>query len=94
MQSKEVKLVQTNDGFPEQYDAYDAENRIIGYIRLRWGYFSVTCPDCEGEEVLCDSSVNGWGFFNSNSARKKSLRKAKAQIAAWCNKHPGVYGEP
>ena len=93
IKASDIRLVQTCEAFPEQYDAYAPDGNIVGYLRLRWGYFTVYCPDCEGAEVYCDESVNGWGYFFSNKERKKGLRKAKAVIAAWCNKNPGVYGD-
>lgn len=76
---------QTCKAFPEQYDAITPDGRVIGYLRLRWGIFSVRCPNCEGEEVFCDSKVNGHGYFFDNVARKQSLQKAKEVIAAWQN---------
>lgn len=92
LKSKDIRLVQSSEAFPEQYNAFDPQGNVVGYLRLRWGFFGVSCPDCEGEQVYLNDAVNGDGFFFSNTARKKALRKAKAVIAAWCNEHPEVYG--
>ena len=43
-----LKLVLTCGACPEQYDAFDGE-RQVGYLRLRHGHFTVTCPDVGGD---------------------------------------------
>ena len=92
MKANDIHLIRTCEAFPEQYDAIDPQGNAVGYLRLRWGFFTVFCPDCEGQEVYCEDNANGRGYFSSNTARKKALRKAKAVIAGWCNRHPGIYG--
>lgn len=56
-----VLLVRTCSAFPEQYDAIRDGERI-GYLRLRHGCFTVSCPDWGGEEVYY-AEPRGQGEF-------------------------------
>ena len=57
-----IKLVKTCNACPEQYDAYDEYGGLIGYLRLRWGHFSVRYPNPSGE-VVYEASPRGDGIF-------------------------------
>jgi hypothetical protein len=54
-----IKLVETCGGCPEAYDAYDADGKNVGYLRLRHGYFRV---ECMGQTVY-EAHPNGDGIF-------------------------------
>ena len=87
MTASDVCLHQISEAFPEQYDALDGSGNIMGYLRVRWGYFIVWCPDVNSEDVVYEVDLKTrLGFFSSNKKRKKHLRRAKAAIAAWWNK--------
>jgi hypothetical protein len=75
-----VRLVQTCGACPEQYDAFIGD-RIVGYLRLRHGYFYVECPDCGGSRVY-ESRTKGDGIFDEDE-RDYHLRFAVAAIERW-----------
>lgn len=60
----DITLEKTCGACPEQYDAY-YNNEIIGYLRLRHGYFSVEYPQCNGE-LIYEAYPNGDGIFETN----------------------------
>lgn len=74
MDLNDIELIQTCGGCPEQYDAiYNGE--IVGYLRLRHGYFSV---EYKGELVY-EATPNGDGIFEYTE-REYYLRKAKKAL--------------
>ena len=86
MNYKDIKLVETCGFCPEQYDAELKNGSVVGYLRLRWGYFQVSCPDTMGEIVYEIPIGHGYtGSFESHKQRKKHLKKAKKAIAKWYN---------
>lgn len=62
---KGVALVKTCDACPEQYDAFDGQGRMIGYLRLRHGRFTVDYPDVGGKNVYT-AYPDGDGMFEEN----------------------------
>lgn len=76
-----IKLVKTCEASPEQYDAVSPDGTRVGYLRLRWGYFSVTCPGIGGEQVY-DSYTNGDGLFDDDE-REHELAQATRAIMDW-----------
>lgn len=40
-----IRFEQTCFACPEQYDAYDKYDNLVGYLRLRHGFFYVSTPD-------------------------------------------------
>lgn len=68
------KLVCTCGACPEQYDVYDADDKQVGYLRLRHGYFRADYPYCGGETVY-RSDTQGDGVFNEDE-RMPELTKA------------------
>lgn len=76
----ELRLEMTCGACPEQYDAFMGDE-MVGYLRLRHGYFSVRCPDAGGEEVF-DGYPKGDGIFDADE-RDYFLTKAKAAIYDW-----------
>lgn len=73
----EIKLVKTCEACPEQYDAFLGE-RLVGYLRLRHGYFNVEYP-CVGGELLYEADTKGDGMFDSDE-REFHLGKAVRAI--------------
>lgn len=71
---EQIKLVQTCGACPEQYDAY-FNNEVIGYLRLRHGYFRAEYKDV----VVYDAHPNGDGCFDTDE-REKYLKKSKKAI--------------
>lgn len=73
---------------PEQYEARIGD-RIVGYIRLRFGEFRLDCPDCGDETVLSmdipesDGGHEFLGEFPNDCIRSKYLDIAKAGIYKW-----------
>lgn len=70
----DIELIETCRGCPEQYDAI-VDGEIIGYLRLRHGYFSV---EYKGELVY-EATPNGDGIFECED-RPYFLWKAKQAL--------------
>lgn len=81
--ANDITLKMTCGACPEQYDAYLNE-LLVGYLRLRHGYFKVTCP-WVGGEIVYEDSPEGDGIFE-DSERERYLTVSKEAIAEWCNK--------
>lgn len=75
-----VELVETCGACPEQYDAF-IDGKLVGYLRLRHGHFTVHCPWAGGEEVY-SAQPKGDGIFESDE-REKHLTEAVEVIKAW-----------
>ena len=67
------KLKLTCSACPEQYDVFK-DDKIVGYLRLRHGHFSVEYPDCGGELVY-EAQPKGDGIFEDDE-RDKYLTNA------------------
>lgn len=84
---KDIELIQTCSAFPEQYDA-KLDGEEVGYLRLRWGYFTVTCPGVRGIVVYeCEIGHDLSGMFENDRQRRKKLKKARMAIAKWIANH-------
>lgn len=77
-----LTLEQISAACPEQYDVLDSDGKITGYIRLRYGMFSVEYPNVFGE-ILWNAEVGDCyaGCFISDSDRTRYLNSAKLCIA-------------
>lgn len=75
----DIQLEQTCGACPEQYDAF-LDGKIVGYLRLRHGYFRVAVPDCGGKTIYT-AYPEGGGCFESDE-RDKYLTAAKEAILA------------
>ena len=85
MKASDIHLVQTCSMCPEQYDVKDQDGNMLGYLRLRWGQFTVQCPDYGGETVY-SAEPNGDGMFDDEE-REMYLTCAKYAIAEyWSNR--------
>jgi hypothetical protein len=58
------ELIKTCGGCPEQYDVYK-NNKMVGYLRLRHGYFRADCPECCGT-VVYEACPKGDGSFDED----------------------------
>lgn len=79
----EYELVKTCDGHPEQYDVY-LEKKLVGYLRLRHGYFRAMAPDIDGTMVF-SSNPFGDGYFHDDE-REIHLNAAIASIDVFLKK--------
>jgi len=75
-----ITFVRTCLACPEQYDAFDEDNKQVGYLRLRHSRFTVECPNVGGELVYV-ASIDGFdvGIFNDEE-RYEHLQKAAHAI--------------
>lgn len=78
-----LKLVCTCGACPEQYDVYDANDKQVGYLRLRHGHFRADYPDCGGETVY-ESQTKGDGVF-AEEERIPEITKAIHALLAKIN---------
>jgi hypothetical protein len=84
-----IKLVLTCSGFPEQYDAYARDGKLVAYLRMRHGSFYVTCPHLGGECVYSADLEHEGGIF-TDSERALHLSEAAESIRRWCEHHVGM----
>lgn len=84
MQYNGISLYKTCECSPEQYDALRHGVRV-GYLRVRYGYFTVFCPDANGDVVL-NMEIDGVGCF-ADAERDYCLSAALYTIDRWvkCN---------
>lgn len=70
------KFVQTCCISPEQYDIFNENDAIIGYMRLRWGNLRVFCPNYRGKQIFLHAFGEEWkGEFESENERNFYLDK-------------------
>lgn len=68
-----LNFKKTCDACPEQYDVFKGD-KMVGYVRLRWGNLSCCYPDYEGEEIYSKSFDDAWqGEFEDDNERNKYL---------------------
>ena len=73
---KGLHFKQTCSGCPEQYDVFDENGNLVGYIRLRWGELRCEYPSYGGIEIYNASVGNGWaGVFPTDRLRTCHLTK-------------------
>jgi hypothetical protein len=88
---EDVKLDRTCVACPEQYDAY-VENKKVGYLRLRHGYFRVDFKDninLNGKTIY-EASPKGDGIFEEDE-REHYLTEAKIAIIKELNLEQEIY---
>ena len=82
MNTSDIELIETSYACPEQYDAVSkADGDKIGYLRLRYGHFTVEVPR-PGGYLVYESFTKGDGFFEDDE-RDEELSAALEAIAAW-----------
>lgn len=84
MNASDIRLEKTCDACPEQYDAFVGEEKV-GYLRLRHGRFTVTCPDESGCLVFM-AKTKGDGLFEFEE-RDMYLAMAKEAIRKYLETH-------
>ena len=72
----ELKL--TSNACPEQYDVFK-NNKKVGYLRLRYGYFYAEYLYSDGKKVY-EANTNGDGLFNEDE-RETHLINAVSAIS-------------
>lgn len=77
-----IRFKMTCSACPEQYDAYTSDGEKVGYVRLRHGFLSVTCPDVGGVAVY-EAWPRGDGCFDNATERDYHLRFATQAIEKW-----------
>lgn len=82
MEPNDIRLTQTCEAYPEQYDALQGDE-MVGYLRLRHGHFTIRCPDALGK-IVYEAYPIGDGAFDDDE-RDNYLKAAKETIAAWWN---------
>lgn len=87
-----IRLKMTSSSCPEQYDAFDTEGNLIGYLRLRHGTFRVDCPECGGDTVYEAELEYGQGDFYGDNERRKYLDAAKRAIARYYRDKEAEHG--
>jgi hypothetical protein len=75
-----ITLVRTCYACPEQYDAFGADGKQVGYLRLRHGEFRVDVPDVHGQTVY-EAEPRGDGMFEVDE-RERFLIAAIEAIQA------------
>lgn len=66
---------------PEQYDVFDDNGKIVGYVRLRWGGLRCDYPDYGGETIYYTEIGDGWtGCFESEEQRMEHLNNIADKI--------------
>ena len=79
----EYRLEMTCMACPEQYDVYKGEE-VVGYLRLRHGYFYAACPHVGGERVY-EAYPKGDGMFEEDE-RSRYLANALVAIDTYYNR--------
>jgi len=83
---KGLKAELTCSAHPEQYDVFDGTGRLVGYVRLRHGFFRVDYPSCMGEAVYEKEFDDSRGYFEDDGERAEhlttGLNALKARIKA------------
>ena len=74
-----MRLVQTCGACPEQYDVFEGDE-LVGYLRLRHGYFEARYGGVEGPVVYV-AATRGDGIFEPDE-REYHLEKALSAIRA------------
>lgn len=66
---------------PEQYDVWDENGNMVGYVRLRWGGLTCEYPDVGGEYIYHASIGDGWtGGFEDDEQRMFHLNAIANKI--------------
>lgn len=79
---KGYRLILTCVACPEQYDVFKGARPgpIVGYLRLRHGWFYAAVPDASGETIY-EAEPDGDGSF-TDEERDRYLTEAIDAIAA------------
>lgn len=74
---EKIEIIKTCGACPEQYDVFVKENNEkikIGYLRLRWGRFTVEYPSAGGECIYEKTFHDPYkGHFDNEEERQHYL---------------------
>ena len=71
---RKIRLVRKSSACPESYEAYEGEVHVA-YLKLRYGHFSVSCPDYGGD-IIYSANPRGDGIFEDEAERALHLQRA------------------
>lgn len=74
------RLECTCGGCPEQYDVFDESETIVGYMRLRNGYFFVYAESPHAGIVYETKDLRGDGIFYDEEERQYHLKAGIEKI--------------
>ena len=77
-------IEETCSASPEQYECFDKNGHQVAYLRLRWGEFSVCCPEALGTRILV-GNPNGQCCFDNDEERVDYLKEAFENIEEYYN---------
>lgn len=81
MKIKGLDFLLTCEACPEQYDVFDSNDNIVGYVRLRWGFLTCEYPNVGGECIYITNIGNEWsGRFENEKQRMKHLNNIADKI--------------
>lgn len=81
MEIKGLNFVMTCSACPEQYDVFDKNGRMVGYVRLRWGGLTCEYPDVGGEYIYTAVIGDGYtGEFENQEQREHHLNAIADKI--------------
>lgn len=82
---RKLRFELTCNESPEQYDVYDEEGYKVGYVRLRYGELSISCPCCGvlGAHNIMSWSTRGYGCFYDDDERAMGMNIINAAINHW-----------
>lgn len=75
-----IILNRTTSSLPEQYDAFDLQHRLIGFLRIRHGVFTVEAPDIGGAVVYM-AKVSECSCCFADNERIEFLAKARVALS-------------
>lgn len=86
MNVNDLEFIMTCGACPEQYDVF-YDKKQVAYIRLRWGYLTVSCPDYGGTCIYeSNAGANSWsGCFEDDIERMKHMKKIRQAIVDYYN---------
>lgn len=85
---KQITLVMTGGGCPEQYDALIGDE-IIGYLRLRHGSFRAEYLGYPEPKIVCTAEPDGDGSFQEEERTRHLNRACRALIQEY-QEHKGL----
>lgn len=84
---KNLLFKETCSACPEQYDVF-YNDRMVGYVRLRWGNLTAEYPACDGETIFeyTFEKDDLKGCFDSNEERMLYLNMIANALIIVINK--------
>ncbi len=81
MKIKGLSFICTCSICPEQYEVFDSNGKMVGYVRLRWGELRCDYPDVGGETIYHTNIGNEWtGWFLTDDERMELLQNIADKI--------------